>query len=221
MTTSTLAGPVCIAEFYALEAASGGRVLGYDPCRCERTYSRDNSMPVFPYRGVEPTLGDRTFLAPDAVVTGDVATGEDVSFWFHTVARGDVNSIRIGDRTNIQDGAVLHVTHQAHSLEIGAGVVVGHAAVLHGCTIGDGALIGIGARVLDGAFVEPGAQVGAGAVVPPGAVVPAGYLALGVPARVVRSLTEAERESSGEIVARYVKLKEEYRESVTSALVGC
>jgi carbonic anhydrase/acetyltransferase-like protein (isoleucine patch superfamily) len=177
-------------------------------------------MPVFPYRGLEPTLGARTFLAPDAVLTGDVVTGDDVSFWFHAVARGDVNSIRIGARTNIQDGAVLHVTHQAHSLEIGAGVVVGHAAVLHGCTVGDGALIGIGAKVLDGAFVEPGAQVGAGAVVTPGAVIPAGYLALGVPARVVRPLTETERGSTGEIADRYVALKEEYREALASALAG-
>ena len=177
-------------------------------------------MPVYPYRGVEPTLGAGTFLAPDAVVTGDVVTGEDVSFWFHTVARGDVNSIRIGARTNIQDGVVLHVTHQMNSLEIGAGVVVGHAAVLHGCTVGDGALIGIGAKVLDGALVEEGAQVGAGAVVTPGAVVPAGYLALGVPARVVRPLSDTERSNTREIADRYVALKDEYRETMRSSPVG-
>ena len=125
-------------------------------------------MPVHPYQGRWPTLGARVFLAPGAHVVGDVVLGDDVSFWFHTVARGDVNSIRVGARTNIQDGTVLHVTHVRHPLVIGEGVVVGHQAVLHGCTIEDGALIGIGARVLDGAVVERGAQVGAGAVVAPG-----------------------------------------------------
>jgi carbonic anhydrase/acetyltransferase-like protein (isoleucine patch superfamily) len=126
-------------------------------------------------------LGERVFLAPSAEVAGDVEVGDDASFWFHTAARGDVNRIRIGARTNVQDGAVLHVTHETHPLAIGDGVVIGHAAVLHGCTVEDGALIGIGARVLDGAVVETGAQVGAGAVVPPGTRIPAHHLALGIP----------------------------------------
>jgi carbonic anhydrase/acetyltransferase-like protein (isoleucine patch superfamily) len=150
-------------------------------------------------------------VAPSAVITGDVELGDDVSFWFHTVARGDVNWIRIGERTNVQDGSVLHVTHETHPLEIGRGVVVGHQVVLHGCTIEDGALIGIGARVLDGAVVERGAQVGAGALVTPGHRVPAGWLALGTPARPVRPLDEAERETIREIARRYVDLKERYR----------
>lgn len=167
-------------------------------------------MPVYSYRGVEPSLGAGTFLAPDAVVTGDVETGRDCSFWFHTVARGDVNSIRIGERTNIQDGTVLHVTHESFPLRIGNGVVIGHAAIVHGCVVGDGALIGIGATVLDGAVVEAGAQVAAGAVVPPGFVVPAGYLALGVPARLVRTLTAEESAEIDSIAARYVALKDEY-----------
>ena len=140
-------------------------------------------MPFHPYQGRWPTLGARVFLAPGAHLCGDVVLGDDVSFWFHTVARGDVNTIRIGARTNIQDGTVLHVTHVRHPLVIGAGVVVGHQAVLHGCTVEDGALIGIGARVLDGAVVERGAQVGAGAVVAPGHRVQAGHLALGIPAQ--------------------------------------
>lgn len=144
-------------------------------------------------------------------MTGDVELGDDVSFWFHTVARGDVNFIRIGARTNIQDGSVLHVSHQTHSLIIGAGVVVGHHAVVHGCTIGDGALIGIGARVLDGAVVEAGAQIGAGAVVAPGHRIPAGHLALGIPARVVRPLTDEETRRIAETCDRYAALKEEYR----------
>jgi len=159
-----------------------------------------------------PRLGRRVFLAPTAVVTGDVELGDDVSFWFHTVARGDVNWIRIGPRTNVQDAAVLHVTHETHPLVLGAGVVVAHAAVLHGCTIEDGALIGIGARVLDGAVVERGAQVGAGAVVTPGHRVPAGHLALGIPARVVRPLSAEETAAIGAIAERYVVLKDRYRE---------
>jgi carbonic anhydrase/acetyltransferase-like protein (isoleucine patch superfamily) len=168
-------------------------------------------MPSYPVANSAPRLGRRVFLAPTAVVTGDVEVGDDVSFWFHTIARGDVNWIRIGPRTNVQDGAVLHVTHETHPLVVGAAVVVGHAAVLHGCTIEDGALIGIGARVLDGAVVERGAQVGAGAVVTPGHRIPAGHLALGVPARAIRPLTPGEAHAIAEIAERYVALKERYR----------
>ena len=169
-------------------------------------------MPLHPYQGRWPVLGARVFLAPGAHIAGDVTAGDDVSFWFHTVARGDVNFIRIGARTNVQDGAVLHVTHVRHPLVIGEGVVVGHQAVLHGCTIEEGALIGIGARVLDGAVVERGAQIGAGAVVAPGHRIPAGHLALGVPARVARPLTEEESERIADTVERYAALKEHYRE---------
>jgi carbonic anhydrase/acetyltransferase-like protein (isoleucine patch superfamily) len=169
-------------------------------------------MPIHPYQGRLPKLGARVFLAPGAHVVGDVELGDDVSFWFHTVARGDVNSIRVGAGTNVQDGAVLHVNHGTHPLVIGARVVVGHQAVVHGCTIEDGALIGIGARVLDGAVVEAGAQVGAGAVVPPRMRVPAGHLALGVPAKVVRPLTEEERLRIGDNADRYMALKDEYLE---------
>lgn len=173
-------------------------------------------MPVHPYQGRWPTLGARVFLAPDAHVTGDVTLGDDVSFWFHTVARGDVNFIRIGARTNIQDGTVLHVGHVHHPLVIGEGVVVGHQAVVHGCTIEDGALIGIGARILDGAVVERGAQIGAGAVVAPGHRIPAGHLALGIPARVARPLTEEEARRIAEAAERYAELKEHYRQVLGS-----
>lgn len=168
-------------------------------------------MPVVPFRDQIPRLGERVWLAPSAVVTGEVTLGDDVSFWFHTVARGDVNWIRIGDGTNVQDGSVLHVSHGTHPLDIGRGVVIGHAAVVHGCTIEDGALIGIGARVLDGAVIGAGAQVGAGAVVPPGMHVPAGTLVVGVPARVRRELSPDERADLAAIRDRYVALKEEYR----------
>jgi carbonic anhydrase/acetyltransferase-like protein (isoleucine patch superfamily) len=170
-------------------------------------------MAVYTIDGKSPKLGARVFLAPSAELSGEIEVGDDASFWFHTAARGDVNWIRIGARSNVQDGAVLHVTHETHPLVIGAGVVIGHAAVLHGCTVEDGALIGIGARVLDGAVVETGAQVGAGAVVVPGTRVPAHHLVVGIPARVLRPLSDREREAIPEIADRYVRLKERYRAS--------
>jgi carbonic anhydrase/acetyltransferase-like protein (isoleucine patch superfamily) len=174
-------------------------------------------VPIHPFQDKHPRLGARVYLAPSAYLAGDVEVGDDASFWFHTAVRGDVHRVRIGARTNVQDGAVLHVTHEIHPLEIGSDVVVGHAAVVHGCTLEDGCLVGIGARVLDGAVVERGAQVGAGAVVTPGSRIPAGSLALGVPARVVRLLSDAEREAIVAIARRYVSLKDVYLEAAAAA----
>ncbi|HEX6201906.1 MAG TPA: gamma carbonic anhydrase family protein [Thermoanaerobaculia bacterium] len=168
-------------------------------------------MPLLPYQDREPRLGARVFVAPGAVVVGDVVLGDDVSVWFGAVLRGDVNWIRIGAGTNVQDGTIVHVTHERHPTVLGQGVVVGHQAVLHGCVIEDGALVGIGARVLDGAVVEAGAKVGAGAVVTPGHRVPAGHLALGIPARPVRPLDDDEKAEIEAIRDRYVALKERYR----------
>jgi len=167
-------------------------------------------MPLYPYLDQTPRPGARVFLAPSAELSGNIELGDDVSFWFHTAARGDVNWMKIGARTNVQDGTVLHVTHERFPLSIGSDVVIGHSAMVHGATLEDGCLIGIGARVLDGAVVEPGAQVGAGAVVPPGMRVPAGKLALGVPGKVVRDLSDEERQVIRDISARYVTLKDRY-----------
>lgn len=167
-------------------------------------------MPVLPIRNHTPILGARVFVAPDAWLTGDLEAGDDCSFWFGVVARGDVNWIRIGPETNVQDGTILHVSHDTHPLSLGAGVIVGHQAVLHGCTVADGALIGIGARVLDGAVIESGAQVAAGAVVAPGHRIPAGQLAVGIPARPRRALSDEEIANIGRIRDRYVTLKDEY-----------
>lgn len=169
-------------------------------------------MPIHPYRGQLPSLGRGAFLAPTAYLSGDVEVGDDVSFWHHSAARGDVHWIRIGAGTNIQDGAILHVTHDTHPLAIGERVVVGHAAVLHGCTVEDGPLIGIGARVLDGAVVETGGQMGAGAVVAPGKRVPSGHLVLGVPAQVARPLSDQEKRYIEDAADQYIAIKEEYRE---------
>lgn len=167
-------------------------------------------MPLYPYLDRLPRLGARAFLAPSAELAGAIEVGDDSSFWFHTAARGDVNWIRVGARTNVQDGTVLHVTHERFPLAIGDDVVIGHSCMLHGCTVEDGCLVGIGARVLDGAVIETGAQVGAGALVPPGMRVPSGSLALGVPARLVRELSAGEREEIREIARRYVGVKDRY-----------
>lgn len=165
---------------------------------------------IFPFDGTMPVLGSAVYVAPTAAITGDVHVGDDSSFWFQVVARGDVNFIRIGSRTNIQDGSILHVTSGKYPLFIGAGVTIGHSVVVHGCEIGDGCLIGIGSRVLDGAVIETGAMVGAGAVVTPGTVIPADHLALGVPAKVVRHLRDYERKMMAGTSEHYVKLKDKY-----------
>ncbi len=167
-------------------------------------------MPIYPYHDRVPRIGERVFIAPTAIVAGDVELGDDVSIWFGTVARGDVHYIRVGAETNIQDGCMLHVSYKTHPLVIGERVVVGHHAVLHGCTVEDGALIGIGARVLDGAVVEAGAQVAAGALVAPGKVVPAGQLVMGVPAKPVRALSDDEKAAIGTNCDRYLQVKDEY-----------
>lgn len=167
-------------------------------------------MPIYPYKEKLPTLGARVFLAPSADLTGEVVVGDDCSFWFHTAARGDVNWIRVGARTSVQDGTILHVTHERFPLAIGADVVIGHSCMIHGCTLEDACLVGIGARVLDGAVVESGAQVGAGAIVPPGMRVPSGQLAFGIPAKVVRALSVTERDAIREIARRYVRVKDDY-----------
>jgi carbonic anhydrase/acetyltransferase-like protein (isoleucine patch superfamily) len=148
---------------------------------------------IYEYKGVKPRIGREVFLAPGAVVLGDVEIGDQSNLWFYTVVRGDVHYVRIGERSNIQDHCTLHVTGGRFPLTIGSGVVVGHRAVLHGCSIGDNVLIGIGALVLDGAVVQEGAIVAAGAVVAPGAVIQANTMAAGVPARPMRETTEEDR----------------------------
>jgi carbonic anhydrase/acetyltransferase-like protein (isoleucine patch superfamily) len=139
------------------------------------------------------------------MVVGDVEIGAESSVWYGSVLRGDVNAIRVGKRSNLQDQCVLHVTRDRFACHIGDDVTVGHHATVHGCVVEDGALIGIGAIVLDGARVGAGAMVGAGAVVSPGTQLAPGVLAVGVPARVVRSLTAEERERNLKITLGYVE----------------
>lgn len=166
---------------------------------------------ILPYDGKAPRLAASAFLAEGTVVVGDVELGEGSSLWFGTVVRGDVNHVRIGARTNVQDHCVVHVTSRTSPTLIGDDVTVGHRAVLHGCTIRDRTLVGIGAIVLDGAVVGPDAMIGAGALVPPGMVVPPGTLVLGAPARVRRELTADERAHLLDSAARYAGYAARYR----------
>lgn len=163
------------------------------------------------FAGVLPRLGCDVFVDPSAQVIGDVALGDAASVWMQSVVRGDVNTIRIGARSNLQDLCLAHVTQREFPLLVGDAVTIGHHAVVHGCTIGDHVLIGIGARVLDGAVVESDSIVGAGALVPPGMRVPSGQLVLGLPARVVRPISDGERDHIRELAQRYVELAARYR----------
>lgn len=169
-------------------------------------------MIVRPYKGKSPRLGERVFVAENATLIGDIELGEDCSIWYGTVLRGDVHSITVGPRTNIQDNCTVHVTNGEFPTTIGAEVTIGHGVIVHGCTIERGALIGMGSRVLDGAVIGEGALVGAGALVPEGMHVPPRTLVVGVPARVKRLLTAEEMERLEQSWKNYVEYKETYLE---------
>ncbi len=168
------------------------------------------------YRGVMPQLGARVYVDPAASVIGAVELGDDVSIWPGTVLRGDVERIRVGARSNLQDGAIVHVTHDGPYTPggspciIGSDVTVGHGAILHACTIEDQCLVGMHATILDGAVVRRHAFVGAGALVAPGKVVGEGELWLGNPARCVRRLGDREIEALRYSARHYVELKDHY-----------
>jgi len=149
-------------------------------------------MLIKPYKGIHPKLHPTVFVVETAVIIGDVEIGEYSSIWFNAVVRGDVHYIRIGDRTNIQDLCMLHVTKDTHPLILGNNITVGHSVTLHGCTIKDRCLIGMGTTILDGAMVGEDCIIGAGALVTEGAVIPPGTLAIGMPAKPKRDLTEKE-----------------------------
>jgi carbonic anhydrase/acetyltransferase-like protein (isoleucine patch superfamily) len=163
------------------------------------------------FRGISPQISAGAFVDTSAVVIGDVTIGEDSSLWPNVVARGDVHFIRIGRRTNVQDGSVIHVTQpypetpDGFPVVIGDEVTIGHNAVIHGCTIEDRCLIGMSTTILDGAVVQTGTMVGAGALVTPGSVLESGYLYLGAPARKARPLTEAEIAWFAKSAANYVE----------------
>lgn len=159
---------------------------------------------VLPHGELWPRAGEGAWVAPGAVLVGDVALGGDASVWYGCVLRGDVHQVRVGARSNVQDGSVLHVTRGRFPTRVGEEVTIGHRAVVHGCTVGDGALVGIAAVVLDGAHIGEGALVGAGAVVTPGTRIPPRALVLGAPARVVRTLDDEELRLQRERTLEYV-----------------
>lgn len=168
------------------------------------------------FEGNMPQIAESAFIDESAVVTGDVSIGEDSSVWPCCSVRGDIHSISIGNRTNIQDGSILHVTHGSEfapggfRLTVGDDVTVGHNVVLHACTVEDMCLIGMGSIVLDGSVVQSGAMVGAGSLVPPNKVLEGGYMWLGSPVKKIRALTEKEKAFLGYSAAHYVALKERH-----------
>ena len=168
---------------------------------------------IMSYKNVKPVIGPGVYIAPTAVVIGDVVLGEGSSVWFGTVVRGDVNSIRIGKKTNVQDNSVLHVTSERFPLTIGDEVTIGHRAVVHGATVGNRVLVAMGAVVLDGSEIGDESVVAAGAVVPEGAKFPPRSVIMGIPGKRVRELSD-------EDVARIMEGVVNYEKAVKSYLAG-
>ena len=170
-------------------------------------------MSIRDFENISPVIAASAYVDETALVIGEVTIDEDASLWPMVVARGDVNTIHIGAGTNIQDGTILHVSHDSEfapggfALHIGAGITVGHQAILHGCTVEDRCLIGMAATVMDGAIVRSGAIVGAGSLVPPGRELEGGYLWIGSPARKARPLRPEEEDFLSYSAAHYVELK--------------
>ncbi|CCG40950.1 gamma carbonic anhydrase family protein [Magnetospirillum molischianum] len=169
---------------------------------------------ILPWQGRLPEIDATAFIAPNATVIGDVTIGAESSIWFGCILRGDVNEIRIGARTNIQDGTVIHVTRRTFGTNIGSDITIGHAAVLHGCTLEDCCFIGMGAVLLDGVVVEREAMIAAGAVVTPGKRIRTGELWGGNPARLLRPLTEQDRAHFPISAANYTELSRHYRDNL-------
>src|SRR5579864_8713895 len=171
---------------------------------------------VRPYRGKRPQIAASAYIDPAAVIIGDVVIGEDSSVWPCTVIRGDVHHIRIGARTNIQDGCVLHVMRDEHPLVLGDDVTIGHSVTLHGCTIESRCLVGMGAVILNGVHIGAGSVVAAGTLLLEGSKIPAGSLVMGSPGKVKRPLREIDKATIDAYAKRYVGYKNIYREEPTA-----
>ena len=165
----------------------------------------NEEMRIFPYKGVYPRIGENVFLASGVKIIGDVEIGNSSTVWYNSVIRGDVHYIKIGERTNIQDCSMLHVTNGKFPLNIGNKVTIGHSVSMHGCTLHDLCLIGIGAIILDGAVIESNSMVAAGSLVKQNYVVPSGKLVAGVPAKMIRDLTPEEIKDIEAGAHRYVE----------------
>jgi len=172
-----------------------------------------NAPVIVPFKGVMPKIHPSAFIAPGAIIIGDVEIGADTSIWFGCVLRGDVNVIRIGARSNIQDGSIIHVSTGGQGTHVGDDVLVGHMALLHDCRVESGAFIGMKSALLDGAVVEGGAMLAAGALLTPNKRVPRGQLWAGNPAKLMRELSEKDLQGMKEGTARYVTLMRDYQAS--------
>jgi carbonic anhydrase/acetyltransferase-like protein (isoleucine patch superfamily) len=166
---------------------------------------------ILPVHGIHPVLGKDCFIADNATLVGDVVAGDHCSFWFNAVVRGDVHSIRIGNKVNIQDGAVIHCTYQKAATTIGDCCSIGHNAIVHGCTLKNNVLIGMGAIVMDHAVVEPFSIVAAGSVVLENTVVESGYIYAGTPARKVKAITAEQRLLLEQLSDRYIMYSEWFK----------
>lgn len=171
-------------------------------------------MAIYKFKELSPQFDESNFIAESADIIGNVLLSKNANIWYQCVARGDVNSIKIGEGTNIQDLSLLHVT-EFHPLIVGNGVSVGHSVVLHGCTIEDNCLIGMGAKVLDGAVIGENSVVAAGSVVPPGKIYPKGSMIMGAPAKVVRELSVEEKSQYANHYKHYLNYAEEFKLEIT------
>ncbi len=172
---------------------------------------------ILPWEGTTPDIHPSVFIAPTATVIGDTVIGEESSIWYGCTVRGDVNHIRIGKRSNLQDNSVIHVDAAAWPTIIGDDVLIGHMCLIHGCTIGEGAFIGMRACIMDGAVIEPGAMVAAGALVTPGRVVPTGQIWAGNPAKYMRDLDDKQLEWMKNATPRYAGYAARHKANVEAA----
>lgn len=170
---------------------------------------------ILSFRGKTPQIPDSCFIAPSVDIVGDVCLGEDTNVWFGAIIRGDMHYVSIGQRTNIQDGVTVHVTTNEAATEIGSDVTIGHNAIIHGCTIEDKCLIGMGATIMDKSVIGSGSIIGAGALVAPGTIIPPRSLCVGLPAKIIRSISDAEFKSILESSAHYVEFAREYMQMGT------
>lgn len=159
---------------------------------------------ILPVKGIAPQLGTNCFVADNATIVGEVILGNDCSVWFNAVIRGDVNAIRIGNKTNIQDGAVIHCTYQKAATSVGNNVSIGHRAIVHGCTIEDNVLIGMGAIVMDHAVVQKNCIIAAGAIVLENTVCESGFMYAGIPARKIKPLSQEQIDGLEKVAGNYV-----------------
>jgi carbonic anhydrase/acetyltransferase-like protein (isoleucine patch superfamily) len=207
-----ISAPMAALRMHLIVRVGGGCPWYDSGYRSSRAPRRLPSFMIRPFRGVMPRIAASAYIDSSAQVIGDVVIGERTSVWLNVAIRGDVNYIRIGDETSIQDNTVVHVDRHTYPCLIGSRVTVGHSAILHGCVVSDGALIGIGAIVLNGATIGAGAIVAAGALVPEGMEVPPNTLVMGAPAKLKREVTLEEQQRFQGNCDNYVRLSVVYKE---------